>query len=265
MTSDAGTSDSGGSGLGDVCALVTGAGSGIGRATALALAREGARIIVSDVDETGGAETVGLVEAAGGAARFVSHDVTDEPAWEWALAAAADAFGTLGVLVNNAGVLPEPIPLEDTTLASWRRVNAVNLDGVFLGVKHGIRMMRGTGGAIVNLASVYALVGAAHIGGYGASKAGVASLTRSAAVECAALGYPIRINAVCPGYIDTGMTEETAQSLGYDVRAAMAKQAPMKRIGRPEEIADAIVFLASARSSFTTGTTLTIDGGYAAR
>jgi len=259
------TATGGDSGLEGVCALVTGAGSGIGRATALALAREGARIIVSDVNEAGGVETVGLVEAAGGAARFVAHDVTDEAAWEWALAAAADAFGTLGVLVNNAGVLPEAIPLEETTLASWRRVNAVNLDGVFLGVKHGIRMMRSSGGAIVNLASVYALVGAAHIGGYGAAKGGVASLTRSAAVECAALGYPIRVNAVCPGYIDTGMTEETAQTLGYDVRESMAKQAPMKRLGRPEEVAEAIVFLASARSSFTTGTTLTMDGGYAAR
>lgn len=259
------TSDAGDSGLDGTCALVTGAGSGIGRATVLALAREGAQIVVSDVNVATGEETVALVEAAGGAARFVSHDVTDEAAWERALAAAADAFGTPGVLVNNAGVLPEPIPLEETTLASWRRVNAVNLDGVFLGVKHGIRMMRGSGGAIVNLASVYALVGAAHIGGYGAAKGGVASLTRSAAVECAALGYPIRINAVCPGYIDTNMTDETAQALGYDVRAAMAKQAPMKRIGTPQEVAEAIVFLASARSSFTTGTTLTMDGGYAAR
>lgn len=253
------------SGLAGKAALVTGAGSGIGRATALALAREGARIMVSDVNEAGGAETVRLVEAAGGEARFVPLDVTDEPAWEWAIAATADAFGTLGVLVNNAGALPEQIPLEETTLASWRRVNAVNLDGVFLGVKHAIRAMRATGGAIVNLASVYALVGAAHIGGYGAAKGGVASLTRSAAVECAALGYAIRVNAVCPGYVDTAMTDETAAALGYDVREAMAKQAPMKRIGRPEEVAEAIVFLASERSAFTTGTTLTMDGGYSAR
>lgn len=252
-------------GLEGACALVTGGGSGIGRATALAFAREGARIVVSDVNAERGDETVRLVEAAGGEARFVPLDVTDEPAWEWALAAAADAFGPLRVLVNNAGVLPEQIPLEETTLASWRRVNAVNLDGVFLGVKHGIRTMRGSGGAIVNLSSVYGLVGAAHIGGYGAAKAGVASLTRSAAVECAALGYPIRINAVCPGYVDTGMTEETSVALGYDVREAMAKQAPMKRVGRPEEVAEAIVFLASERSAFTTGTTLTMDGGYTAR
>jgi len=252
-------------GLTGKAALVTGAGSGIGRATALALAREGAQVMASDVDTEGGAGTVRLIEAAGGVARFVPLDVTDEPAWEWAMAAVADAFGPLGVLVNNAGVLPEQIPLEETTLESWRRVNAVNLDGVFLGVKHGIRTMRASGGAIVNLASVYALVGAAHIGGYGAAKGGVASLTRSAAVECAALGYPIRVNAVCPGYIDTQMTDETSVALGYDVREAMAKQAPMKRIGRPEEVAEAIVFLASARSSFTTGTTLTMDGGYAAR
>jgi len=252
-------------GLTGKAALVTGAGSGIGRATALALAREGARVMVSDVNAEGGAETVRLIEAAGGVARFVPLDVTDEPAWEWAMAATADAFGPLGVLVNNAGALPEQIPLEETTLESWRRVNAVNLDGVFLGVKHGIRTMRAGGGAIVNLASVYALVGAAHIGGYGAAKGGVASLTRSAAVECAALGYPIRVNAVCPGYIDTQMTDETSVALGYDVREAMAKQAPMKRIGRPEEVAEAIVFLASERSAFTTGTTLTMDGGYAAR
>jgi 3(or 17)beta-hydroxysteroid dehydrogenase len=264
MTTDRGDDFAGGN-FNGACALVTGAGSGIGRATATALARDGARVMVSDIDAAGGEETVAAIEAAGGQARFVPLDVTDEAAWEWALAAAADAFGPLGVLVNNAGALPEPIALEDTTLASWRRVNAINLDGVFLGVKHGIRAMRDAGGAIVNLASVYALVGAPNIGGYGAAKGGVASLTRSAAVECAALGYPIRVNAVCPGYIDTGMTEETAQTLGYDVRDAMAKQAPMKRIGTPQEVAEAIVFLASERSSFTTGTTLTMDGGYAAR
>jgi len=257
--------DRGDTGLKGACALVTGAGSGIGRATALALAREGARVLASEIDEAAGAETVALIEAAGGEARLAALDVTDEAGWEWAFAAAADAFGAPKVLVNNAGTLPAPIPLEETTLAAWRRVTAVNLDGVFLGLKHGIRAMRAGGGAIVNLASVYGLVGAAHIGGYGAAKGAVIALTRSAALECSQLGYAIRVNAVCPGYIDTGMTAATEAALGYDPREAMAKQTPMKRMGHAGEVAEAIVFLASERSSFTTGTTLTMDGGYTAR
>jgi NAD(P)-dependent dehydrogenase (short-subunit alcohol dehydrogenase family) len=258
--------ENGGSGWFDgACALVTGAGSGIGRATALALARDGARVVASDIDAARGGNTVVAIGAAGGEAHFVALDVTDETAWEAAFAATAAAFGPPRVLVNNAGTLPEPIALAETTLASWRRVTAVNLDGVFLGLKHGIRAMRESGGAIVNLASVFANVGALKIGGYGAAKAGVISLTRSAAVECAAFGYAIRINAVCPGYIDTGMTAEVAAAAGRDVRETMARQAPMLRMGRPAEIAEAIVFLASERSSFATGTTLTMDGGYTAR
>lgn len=246
-------------------ALITGAGSGIGRATAELLAREGARVLVTDRFTATAQAVANAIEATGGTALAMGHDVREEAQWQAAIETAVDAFGPLRVLVNNAGVLPEMISLEETSLESWRAVTAVNLDGVFLGLKHGIVAMRESGGAIVNLGSIYASTGGAMIGGYGASKGGVVALTKSAAIECAQLGYPIRINAVCPGYIDTGMTEEVAQTVREDVREAMAKQAPMKRMGRPEEVAEAIAYLASDGASFVTGTELLIDGGYAAR
>ncbi len=246
-------------------ALVTGGASGIGRATARALAREGARVAVSDVNGDGAATVADELASEGAAALAFTQNAASEDDWQKAIEAAQE-LGPLDILVNNAGVLPHEPLLENTSLEEWRRVCSVNIDGVFLGVRAGIRAMRERGGAIVNLASIYGLVGATKIGAYGAAKHAVIGLTKSAAMECASLGYGIRVNAVCPGFIDTGMTEETIEQTGLqDFRETRAKSTPLRRIGQPEEIAEGIVYLASDRAGFVTGTGLVIDGGVTAR
>lgn len=243
-------------------ALVTGGASGIGRATARALAREGAHVAVSDVNAEGAravADDLGNTIA-------LAHNAADEAAWDSAIAQVDSGLGPLDILVNNAGVLPHEPLLEHTSLDEWRRVCSVNVDGVFLGVRAGIRAMRERGGAIVNLASIYGLVGATKIGAYAAAKHAVIGLTKSAAMECTDLRYPIRINAVCPGFIDTGMTEQTIEQTGLTgFRELSAKLTPLGRMGQPEEIAEGIVYLASDRAGFVTGTGLVIDGGFTAR
>ncbi|MEN2978761.1 glucose 1-dehydrogenase [Tistrella bauzanensis] len=247
--------------------LLTGAASGIGAACAERMLNEGARVMMTDIDATRGrllADRLG--EIYDDRVAFTAHDVTDEAAWRAAIDAVGARFGTVGVVVNNAGVLPALCRLEDTSLEEWRRVSAVNLDGVFLGVKHAILAMKQTGGAIVNISSVAAMIGMPITGAYNATKAGVHMLTKCAALECAHLGYPIRVNSVHPGYVRTEMTEAIAERLGGD-RFASRMQAvtPMRRLGEPREIADAVVFLASDRASYATGTALVIDGGWTAQ
>ena len=232
-------------------ALVTGGASGIGRATARAFAREGARVGVSDVNEAGARATADEL----GDAVAIAHNAASEDDWNTAVAQMEADLGPLDILVNNAGVLPHEPLLENTTLDEWRRVCSVNVDGVFLGVRAGIRSMRERGGAIINLASIYGLVGATKIGAYAAAKHAVMGLTKSAAMECADLRYPIRVNAVCPGFIDTGMTEQTIEQTGLtEFRELSAKLTPMRRMGQPEEIAEGIVYLASDQAGFVTGT-----------
>ena len=243
-------------------ALVTGGASGIGRATARAFAREGARVAVSDLNADGARA---VADELGDAIAFAQNAAAEED-WERAIPEVESRLGPLDILVNNAGVLPHEPLLENTTLEEWRRVCNVNVDGVFLGVRAAIRTMRERGGAIVNLASIYGLVGATKIGAYAAAKHAVMGLTRSAAMECADLGYPIRVNAVCPGFIDTGMTEQTIEQTGLtEFRELSAKLTPIRRMGQPEEIAEGIVYLASGRAGFVTGTGLVIDGGFTAR
>ena len=241
-------------------ALVTGAAGGIGAAVAEALAAEGAQVVLADLDAD---DCVQLAADLGGTAHAL--DVTKEDAWVAALDAVTSTYGRLDILVNNAGVLPSLTPLEDTSLEDWRRVAAVNLDGVFLGVKHGIAAMKAGGGAIVNVASIFGLVGAPIIGAYGATKHAVVGLTRSAALECAHLGYAIRVNAVCPGYVDTPMTRSLGGRLGIDEDLSkLAARAPMGRMAQPHEIAAAALYLASDEAAFVTGTELVIDGGFMA-
>jgi len=247
-------------------ALVTGGASGIGAASARLLSREGALVVAADLQVKKGETVVAGIAAKGGDAMFIEHDVTDEASWEAVMGAVLGRHGRLNILVNNAGILNDLVPLEETSLASWRRVMTVNLDGTFLGVKHGIRTIKGFGGVIINMSSVHGLVGSPLVGGYGPSKGGIRSLTKSAAIECAHLGYDIRVNAILPAYIDTEMTEALCVDLGGDkVRQRFSSRTPVGRLGAPEEVAEAVVFLASDASSYMTGAELVMDGGFSAR
>ena len=240
----------------DKVAFVTGGASGIGRAAALALAGEGARLVVTDLNEQDGAAVASEIEAAGGEALFLRHDATSESDWAAAVESALGRFGQIDVMVNNAG-LGFVRPIVEMTMEEWRRVMAVNLDGVFLGTKAAITTMapRG-GGSIINVSSILGIVGTAGASAYSASKGGVRMLTKSAAVECAQAGLNIRVNSVHPGYIDTPMVQG---ALGQQPdpaasRALIESRHPVNHLGEPADIAQAIVYLASDDAKFVTGT-----------
>jgi len=242
-------------------ALVTGAAAGIGRASAVALARAGARVMVTDIADC--AETVGLISAAGGEARSLEVDVADEQQVANMVAATVAAFGRLDIAFNNAGVAGVFTKTHDYPSDDWARVIAVNLTGVWHCMKYELQQMLKQGsGSIVNTASVAGLVGMSHAAAYSAAKAGVIGLTRNAAIEYARNN--IRVNAVCPGGVRTNMTESAEQSLpGFLDR--LARLEPMGRVAEPEEIASAVVWLSSDGGSFMTGHALPVDGGYVAR
>lgn len=243
-------------------ALVTGAGGGIGRATALAFAREGARLVVSDLPGTGGDGTARLITDAGGTAVHVACDVTRPEEVEALVAAAADAFGRLDCAHNNAGVEGAYGRTADCEEENFDRTCAVNLKGVFLCMRAEIAHMAANGGgAVVNTASVAGVEGAKNLPAYVASKHGVMGLTRTAALEYASRG--IRVNAVCPGPIRTRMLEAIMRE-NPRMEPAMTAAVPMRRLGAPEEIAEAVIWLCSDRASFVTGHGLVVDGGLTA-
>ncbi|ETR74903.1 short-chain dehydrogenase [Afipia sp. P52-10] len=244
-------------------ALVTGGASGIGRATSLAMSREGARVAVADRTEEGAAATVALINAAGGQAVAIGGDVTSEADVAAMVARTVAAFGRIDCAFNNAGIAGSAVgPVGQRTHelseASFNGMLAVNLTGVFLCLKHEVAQMlkQGGGGAIVNTASIAGLVGLPKASHYVSAKHGVVGLTKTAAMEYAPDG--IRVNCVNPGYIKTPMTDETMKTR-YD--AIMAK-VPMNRLGVPEEIAEAVVWMCSEKASFMTGASHIIDGGY---
>lgn len=246
-------------------ALVTGAASGLGAATARALAREGAAVMLSDRDEGGAALALAIV-ADGGRAAFCLHDVTSEQDWATTVAATLDSFGALHCLVNNAGVASSNLELMTHSLADWRAVMSVNLDGVFLGLRYaGPAIAAAGGGSVINLSSILGKVGLAGAAAYCASKGGVALLTKAAALEWAPLG--IRVNSVHPGFIDTPMVANALHAAENcnEMRDALVAAHPLGRFGIPREIADAVVFLASDEASFMTGAELVVDGGYTAQ
>jgi len=246
-------------------ALVTGGASGIGRATALAFAREGARVAVADILEEAAQNTVSEIKAMGGQALAIACDVTDDDAVKAMIAVTVDAFGCLDCAFNNAGIAPYQVnaggqKIADVAPEAWRRLIDVNLTGVWLCLRHEVAQMRaqGSGGVIINTASILGLIGSATSSAYVAAKHGVVGLTKTAAADHAEDN--IRVNAVCPGYIETPMTEETMRRRGERILGRV----PMARMGQAEEIAEAVVWLCSPKASFVTGVSWAVDGGYTA-
>lgn len=247
-------------------ALVTGAGMGLGRAASLLLAGEGANIAVTDIDEALARQTAELIEASGGEAMFLRHDVADPDDWASVTAAVEKRFGRLDVLVNNAGIAIAKT-IEDTTLTEWRRTMSINLDGVFFGCQQGIGLMKKTGGgSIVNLSSIDGIIGEADLAAYCASKGGVRTLTKAVAVHCAEKRYNIRCNSIHPGYIWTPQTENYLRNLGRleEERARALSRHPIGFLGEPNDIAYMVLYLASDESKFVTGSEMVVDGGYLA-
>ena len=251
-------------------ALVTGGASGIGAAVAELLAREGAQVAVTDIDELRGPELVAGIGEAGYQSQFLQQDVTSEERWIEVVAEVEQRFGRLDILVSNAGIGIAVPSIVDMTLADWRRQTAINLDGVFLSVKHGLPAMRrsGGGGSIIMMSSLAGLRGAAGLSGYCATKGGVRLFAKAIAMECASAGDGIRVNSVHPGIIDTPIwgkiPTEAAGSrsnapIDPEERARLA--APLGRAGQASEIASGVLYLASDASRYVTGTELVIDGG----
>ncbi|MFO7916490.1 MAG: SDR family oxidoreductase [Anaerolineae bacterium] len=244
-------------------ALVTGGSAGIGRATALAFAAQGVKVVVADIDVSGGEETVRMIQGEGSDGLFVETDVSQSQDVQAMVERTIEAYGRLDFAFNNAGIEGERAPTADTNEENWDRVIDINLKGVWLCMKYEIpHMLETGGGAIVNTSSAAGRVGFAQIPAYTASKHGVIGLTKAAALEYATEN--LRVNAVCPGVIDTAMVE---RYIGDDEesREQLISSQPIGRLGRPEEVADVVVCLCAEGTSFVTGVAMPADGGYIAQ
>jgi NAD(P)-dependent dehydrogenase (short-subunit alcohol dehydrogenase family) len=248
----------------DTVAVVTGGSTGIGRETARAFAERGASVVIGDVNTEGAEATVDTIESAGGEAIAVETDVGETADVEAMVDAAVETFGGLDYAFNNAGIGGGETPTAETPEDHWTAVLDVNLRGVFRSVQAELpAMLESGGGAIVNNASVLGQVGFENAAAYTAAKHGVLGLTKTAAMEYAEEG--VRVNAVCPGFIETPMLEEAGITTDEEMRAGIEALHPAGRLGDPDEIADAVLWLCSEAASFVTGTTLDVDGGYLAR
>ena len=248
----------------DKVALVTGGGSGLGEATCIRLAEEGALVVVSDVNE---ASAKSVAESIGGGAWSAHQDVTDENRWRELVDEIVERHGRLDILVNNAGIALVG-NVEESSLEDWRKTQNVNLDAVFLGTREAIRAMKSGSGSIINISSIEGIIGEPVVPAYNASKGGVRTFTKSAALHCASEGYDIRVNSVHPGFIGTAMVSGAMETMSEaDAQAfqeRIVNNIPMGRMGEPVDIANGVLYLASDESSYVTGSELVIDGGYIA-
>ena len=245
-------------------AVVTGGASGLGKAVATLLSKEGAKVVIADINEAGGKQTAETIQNGGGQAVFVKLDVTSESDWENVMQTTLERFQKLDILVNCAGIFFSK-SVEEMTLQEWRRVIAVNLDGVFLGTKYAIApMKKNGGGSIINFSSAGGIVGTVDSSPYNASKGGVRLLTKATAMEFSKMGhdYNIRVNSVHPGVIKTPMTEWIQKDpAGAE---GIIKEQPIGYLGEPEDVAYGVLYLASDESRYLTGSELAIDGGWTA-
>jgi len=246
-------------------ALITGAASGLGEASALLLAKEGASVVVADINESKGREVVERIQQEGGSALFVKLDVANETDWKNGIEKTRSEFQKLDVLVNNAGIQYVK-DLEDIPLEDWRKLMSVCLDGVFLGTKHAVRSMKETGGgSIINISSVVGIVGTVDsTSAYCAAKGGVRAFTKAAALECSRAGrnYNIRVNSIHPGATETQMVTEMLKD--KTIRETLEKAHPIGNLGKPIDIAYGVLYLASDESRMVTGAEMVIDGGWTA-
>ncbi|WP_047418791.1 SDR family oxidoreductase [Cellulophaga sp. Hel_I_12] len=249
-------------------AIVTGGASGLGKSSAILLAREGAKIVVTDIDEEDGKKVVQQIKANGGEAIFIKQDVSKEDEWKNVIETTLKTFGKLHILVNSAGIgLGGTV--EEVTLEDWKNLIDVNLNGTFLGTQYGIKGMKetGEGGSIINFSSIEGLIGDPNLPAYNASKGGVTIFTKSAALHCARQGYGIRINSIHPAYIWTPMVENFLKAQGdvEEGKKQLESLHPVGHLGEPDDIGYGVVYLASDESKFMTGSELVIDGGYTAQ
>ena len=249
-------------------AIVTGGASGLGKSSALLLAKEGAKVVVTDLDEDHGHEVVQVIKQQGGEAVFIKQDVSGEDEWKSVIQTTLDTYGKLHILANSAGIGVGG-NVEEVTLDDWKKLMSINLDGTFLGTQYGIKAMRktGEGGSIINFSSIEGLVGDPNLPAYNASKGGVTLFTKSAALHCARQGYNIRVNSIHPAYIWTPMVENYLKAQGNveEGRKVLDSMHPIGHIGEPDDIGYGVVYLASDESKFMTGAELVIDGGYTAQ
>ena len=248
-------------------ALVTGGGSGLGEASSLRLAEEGAHVFVTDISGDSAERVVQTIRKSGGSAAALPHDVTQESDWQRVHDTITGACVSLDILVNNAGVVFSG-NIEETSLSDWRAVNSVNSEGVFLGMKSCLDLMSKPGGSIINISSIEGIIGDPNLIAYNASKGAVRLMTKSAALHCTQAGYGVRVNSIHPGFIETPMVAagiaamgDAAEEFHQNIIAAI----PMGHLGQAIDIANAVLFLASDESRYMTGSEMVVDGGYTAR